>query len=101
MTGKQLPDDLFYDLIQTNRKLRSAVMKTCRLISILLLIMVLLLSGCGSADHPEGAVPSDAGSAGAETALPAPEPEEPYAFNPHLYSPMLSKYYPQEWWDSL
>ena len=76
-------------------------MKTCRLISILLLIMVLLLSGCGSADHLEGAVPSDAGSAGAETAPPTPEAEGPYVFNPHLYSPMLSKYYPQEWWDSL
>ena len=73
------------------------MMKTNRLL-LLLLILSLLLPGCGSTARPDG---SAEGAAVEETALPAPTPEEPYAFNAHLYSPLLSKYYPQEWWDSL
>ncbi len=76
-------------------------MKINRLIPVLLLIMAVLLSGCGSAARPDGSVPADEGAISAETAPPASEPEEPYQFNPHLYSPLLSKYYSQEWWDSL
>ena len=76
-------------------------MKTNRLIPILLLVMALLLTGCGSAASPESAPPANAGTVGETPAAPAPESEKPYTFNPHLYSPLLSKYYPQEWWDSL
>ncbi len=75
-------------------------MKTNRLISILLLSMVLLGSACGSAARPD-VMPSDAGAVSAEPAAPAPESVEPYVFKAHLYSPLLSKYYPQAWWDSL
>ena len=72
-------------------------MKTNRFISILLLLLLLLAAGCGSAAGPDGSMPAE------ESAVvpPSPEPEEPYAFNPHLYSPLLANYYPQEWWDSL
>ena len=73
------------------------MMKTNRFISILLLLLLLLAAGCGSAAGPDGSMPAE------ESAVvpPSPEPEEPYAFNPHLYSPLLANYYPQEWWDSL
>ena len=73
------------------------MMKNNRWIPALLLIAVLLLSGCGSAAGPDGSMPAEESTA----VPPAPEPEEPYAFNPHLYSPLLSQYYSQEWWDSL
>lgn len=76
-------------------------MKTNRLISILLLSMVLLGTACGSAARPDAVMPSDAGTASEEPAPPTSKPEEPYAFKAHLYSPLLSKYYSKEWWDSL
>lgn len=76
-------------------------MKTNRLISILLLSMVLLGTACGSAARPDAVMPSDAGTASEEPAPPTSKPEEPYAFKAHLYSPLLSKYYSQAWWDSL
>ena len=73
------------------------MMKRNRWISVLLLLLLLLAAGCGSAAGPDGSMPAE------ESAVvpPSPEPEEPYAFNPHLYSPLLANYYPQEWWDSL
>lgn len=94
--------------------------KNARLLC-LLLALALLLSGCGKAvymeeplpaaeepaetaageaDPAEGAEESPAPSAPEETPPPSPAPAEPYVFNPHLYSPMLSAFYPQEWWDS-
>ena len=76
-------------------------MKTNRLISILLLSMVLLGTACGSAARPDAVMPSDAVTASEEPAPPTSKPEEPYAFKAHLYSPLLSRYYPQAWWDSL
>lgn len=76
-------------------------MKTKRWMPIFLLVMVLLLTGCGSAARPDAVMPSDAGTVSAEPAAPAPEPAEPYAFKAHLYSPLLSRYYPRAWWDSL
>ena len=78
--------------------MRNRIMKTNRLLLLLLLILSLLLPGCASVKEPDG---SAEGAANEETASPAPTPEEPYAFEAHLYSPLLSRYYPQEWWDSL
>ncbi len=71
------------------------MMKIKRLIVIILLVTLLLPAGCGSS-----AKPVDGSAAAEETPAPTPDPEEPYAFNPHLYSPLLSKYYSQDWWDS-
>ncbi len=103
----------------------------------LLLILALLLSGCGipvrqdvssagtetlsAGTAPEEAVTAETETettetetetetaeaetetetTGSETVTVLPEPEEKFVFNPHLYSPLLSKYYSQEWWDSL
>ena len=77
------------------------MMRKNRLIPVLLLILALLLTGCGSTAKPDGSAPADEGAVSAETVPPSPEPEKPYAFKAHLYSPLLSKYYSQEWWDSL
>ena len=78
--------------------MRNRIMKTNRLLLLLVLILSLLLPGSGSTARPDGSAEA---AASEETISPAPTPEEPYAFNAHLYSPLLSKYYPQEWWDSL
>ena len=99
-------------------------------ITSLVLIIALLLSGCGieakTADSITGAGDAysivdkegtpgnisdedsdpdsgDAAHDSSEQEVTEPLPsasEEMYQFNPHVYSPMLSKYYSQEWWDS-
>ena len=60
-----------------------------------------------AADPDGGAQPSpeaegtEAQDAEPEEAEPLPPAsEEKYTFEPHLYSPLLSAYYSQEWWDS-